>query len=959
MGSEIIQNKALMIHNVFMKKNKIILSIFFLLSEISVTAQKLPLDMSIIDKWPSLGIPPYLSNDGKYVMYSVDHLLQTTHMLIIQSTLRNWEVELPDATYPAEFTQDSGIAVFTKHKDSLGIVTLGSSFIEYIPNVLPFSFRLPKKGTGEWLAYQLNNPVRELIIRNLRTGKQYSFASVADYIFSDDGNVLLVQTKSVKDSIAALQWVNLSNDSSTTFWKGRKAVSFSFDNSGLQLSFSVEDKINNQSENSLWYYKAGKDNALQLADNHSTGIDSGLKIDRVSSFSKDGNKVYFYLKEKDVLKPKPDAAKVDIWSYFDAKLQSNQLNELAPKSYIATIDIGNHRITRLVQEDERILPSFPSFDERTDNLALIESRKGSSETWNNTSKVSVYLISTNDGERKQKKEKTVEFLSGATLSPEGRFVVYYDPVQKNYFAYDVSSGVVRNITKGIPVSWTRYDDIAIRSSYIPVGVAGWVEEDKAILIYDQYDIWLVDPSGNKSSVNLTNGFGRNHNIEFRLGLKEYSTKTFTPNEKLILKVFNKRTKDSGFYIKTLNERENPELLTIGAYAYDYIGISALKATSGETYIVRRMSATESPNYFVTTDFQTFIPLSNIHPEKDYNWLRTELMSWKSFDGTRSQGILYKPENFDPKKKYPVILNFYEKLSDRLNEYFEPQATGANINIPYFVSNDYLVFTPDIHYSIGEPGQSAYNSVVSAAKYLAKYPWVNATKMGIQGQSFGGYETNYLVTHTNLFAAAVSSSGFSDLISEYGAVSINGFPFQDLAEIGQRYIGATLWRKPDLYIKNSPIFRADKLTTPLLMMNNKMDGAVNFSQGVELFTCLRRLGKKAWMLQYDEEGHVLITDKAKKDYTTRMTQFFDHYLKGAPAPKWMLSGIPATVKGIDDGLKLVKEKDRSGNWITPGPGLLVEKENKPVSKKMINKPYPSSIRPAIKPQELKIENLRVG
>jgi dipeptidyl aminopeptidase/acylaminoacyl peptidase len=409
-----------------------------------------------------------------------------------------------------------------------------------------------------------------------------------------------------------------------------------------------------------------------------------------------------------------------------------------------------------------------------------------------------------------------------------------------------------------------------------------------------------------------------------LETKEYSNRVLAKNETLILNAFNRSTKEAGFYSKILNEKNDPKRLSMGSYSYNINGISATKANNAEKYIVIRMKSTESPNYFSTSDFKTFIPLSNNYPEKQVNWLSSELITWKALDGNILQGVLYKPENFDPQKKYPIIFYYYEKLSDDLNVYHKPEFSDGGINIPWFVSNGYLIFTPDIHYTVEEPGRSTYNSVVSAAKYLSKFSWVDTAKMGITGHSFGGYETNYLITHSKMFTAAISSSGFSNLISAYGSLTGRGTPyFSNWAEIGQGAIGASLWQRRDLYIKNSPIFKTDKVTTPILLMNNKEDGVVPFTQGIEFFMALRRLGKKAWMLQYDGEKHSLITANSKKDYTIRITQFFNHYLKGEPPPQWMTEGIRASMKGIDDGLRIQYEVK------TPGEGLLTPQEKKKV------------------------------
>lgn len=325
-------------------------------------------------------------------------------------------------------------------------------------------------------------------------------------------------------------------------------------------------------------------------------------------------------------------------------------------------------------------------------------------------------------------------------------------------------------------------------------------------------------------------------------------------------------------------------------------MSHLKARDANVYIVQRTPAGGSPNYFYTTNFKDFTPLSNLRPEKDWNWFITESHTWQSLDNTTVNGTLYKPENFDSTKKYPLI--FY--CGDKMPEVAQP--SDGRLNIPSFTSNGYLVFVPEIRLKTGAPGRSIYNTIISALNYLSKYSWVDTGKLGLQGFELGAYAANYMVTHTKHFAAVCSAAGLTDLISAYGSLDGNGDSQAPMIE-GEPYrLGATLWDNPDLYIENSPIFDADKVTTPLLMMHNKSDDKVPFAQAIELFTGLRRLQKEAWLLQYDDGAHTLHGPSAV-DFSVRMAQFFDHYLKGAPAPVWMTRGIPARMKGIVSGLEL--------------------------------------------------------
>ncbi|MBO9572664.1 MAG: S9 family peptidase [Chitinophagaceae bacterium] len=523
------------------------------------------------------------------------------------------------------------------------------------------------------------------------------------------------------------------------------------------------------------------------------------------------------------------------------------------------------------------------------------------------------------------------------LSPQGKYVIYFNGKEKNYFSYEVSSGRVNNITRNIRTRWTTYGrrDEPL-AEFTPAGIAGWADGGSAALIYDQNDIWKINLTGTIAPVNVTNGFGKRNSTVFKL-IRESINECLPDNEHLILSAFNRETKKNGFFSKALNKSGDPALLTMDRYVY-YVpgnepsigGLQPIKASNKNIYLVERMSATESPNYFVTRNFKEFIRISDIHPEQQVKWMTSQLVKWKSFSAEELQGVLYKPEDFDPNKKYPIIFYYYERLSDHLNEFLHPGESGGPINIPYFVSNDYLVFTPDIHYTLGNAGMDAYNSVVSAAKFFTQFSWVDSKRMALQGHSFGGYETNYILTMTNLFAAAMSASGVSDFISGYLSLRGQGNSSQWIYEFSQSRIGATLWEKPEAFIKNSPVVYANRISTPLLFMNNRDDGNVPFEQGLELFLAMRRLGKRAWLLQYDGMRHGL-SGKSALDYTIRLKQYFDHYLKDSACPRWLLYGVPASQKGIDNGYELIKEKDpKTGKLRTPKESdLLTDEEKKKV------------------------------
>jgi dipeptidyl aminopeptidase/acylaminoacyl peptidase len=237
-----------------------------------------------------------------------------------------------------------------------------------------------------------------------------------------------------------------------------------------------------------------------------------------------------------------------------------------------------------------------------------------------------------------------------------------------------------------------------------------------------------------------------------------------------------------------------------------------------------------------------------------------------------------------------------------------------------VSRGYLVFEPDFYYKRGETAQSVINAVASAIKSLSKLSYIDTSKMGAQGQSFGGYETNVLAIQTGFFKAACEMAGPTDIISEYGSIRPGGHNNQTSADVGQRNLGVYPWEHPEVFVKNSPVFHIGEAKTPLLMVHDKEDDAILFSQAIELYLGMRRINKTVWMLQYDKEGHDLTDDNNKLDFTIRMQQFFDHYLKGAPAPIWMTRGIAAKDKGIVSGLELDTAGKCSDTCPVCNPGL---------------------------------------
>jgi len=869
--------------------------LFLCISCVHLVGQKPAIDTSILGKWPQAYVGK-LSNDGKYVAYSIKG--PQGEREVFTSVYSGWKKEIsriPDA----DFLLNNKEAVFRTMSDSLFLIQLGTDQKKYIGRAFYYTLLKDRKN-HEWLVYQEVGGDEKFVILQTGTNKLQFEKNVIGYLFNEVSGVLLLQKKmdSVSDQQQSLNTLDLLSGARKSIWKGFRARNFTFDEKGNQIAFATDEQL----WHAIWYYRAGMKGAEKWVSAVTPGVDTSLLSNILPLvFSRDGKTLFFQLMEKPAKKIDPEAVKVDVWSYNDLHLQEDQLAHLAPRGYLAALNLEARRIKRLEMENESICSSMSLKD---CSQYIIVTRNGGNNDlwWLPAARSSVYLESVQNDSRILLKEnipyahdwfQSLEF----SLSPDEKYVVYYDPFEDNYFSYNTDSKIIHNITRKIDARWRNYGTLWAKPQFSsPEGIAGWLEKDTAILIYDAFDIWKVDPSGVKDPVNVTNGYGTAHHIRFRLMGDSYYRKPLAGDRHLLLSAFDTANKYSGFYSKSLAKRGDPIELSMGPYVHG----EPMKSENSDVWIVLRQSAKEAPNFYLTRDFRGFVPISDVQPQHAYNWLTSELVRWILPDGSPAQGILYKPEDFDPKRKYPLLIHYYEENSHQLYEFKRPEVIRDFINVPYFVSRGYLIFIPDIQYELGVPGESVVNTVLSGARYLCQNPWVDSSHMGLQGHSFGGWETNYLVTHTTLFAAAAEGAGSSDLVSEYGGLFVGLSSNQSYYEILQGRIRSSLWQRPDLYIDASPIFRADQVTTPLLMMHNKRDGLVPWSQGVEFFTALRRLGKKVWMLQYDNCNHVVANEKDAMDYTIRMTQFFDHYLKGEPAPRWMTNGVPARVKGIDTG-----------------------------------------------------------
>jgi dipeptidyl aminopeptidase/acylaminoacyl peptidase len=709
---------------------------------------------------------------------------------------------------------------------------------------------------------------------------------------------------------------------------------YALDEQGTQLAFVAErDSVPKALVKfyKLWYYEPGMDSAVLRADRNTIALPMTFRTDSielppterlsytvspdfVNRFSKDGDRLFWGIAPirppRDTTLADFETARLDVWSYTDDYLQPQQLVQLnaeLKRSYMALFHKGDSVPVLLSDADCETVVTTHDGDGK---YALGMSTRGYriQQQWEQNDLHHLFLVNLTDGHIKWIRDGV---RGTATLSPGGKYVLWYDWKERHWYTYSIGTGQVADITKGI--SAPLYDEEDDHPDDPPPhGYMAWLKDDAKVYIYDKYDIWQCDPSGKTAPENLTRGIGRRHEWSIRYVPLDWQGREdrwgreepmVHSGETILLTLFDEKEMTEGHLFYKMGAPFSPDTSKPLTFPQSYRIF--FKAKDRRVYGFLQGSYDKPYDVYVEDSTTTAAKMySRINPQQaDYNWLTVELHHWKMFDGHMSEGLLYKPENFDPGKKYPIIFYFYERDARTRYGYMAPQPDRSIINIPYFVSNGYLVFDPDIFYKTGAPGEDAYNSVLSAVQYLSRFPWVDTTKIGVEGHSWGGYQVAYLVTRTHLFAAAEAGAPVANMTSAYGGIRWEtGISREFQYEHTQSRIGATLWDHPELYIKGSPLFNADKVTTPLLMMANDADGAVPWYQGIEYFSALRRLGKKVWMMEYNGEAHGLTERRNQKDWSIRLSQFFGYYLKGEKPPRWMTEGVPASMKGLDWGLE---------------------------------------------------------
>ncbi len=897
-----------------------------------------PLEIEDFADWKKIE-NPIISNNGKYIAYELnpqkgDGSLIVNYNNTSDTISRGAAAEFsPENNFilfrikqPEDTVRTAKLKKIKKEKmpkDSIGIYVFRHDSLVKFPGLK--SFQIPEENAG-WVAVfqepekavkdstdkrkSTGNKTGNLILFEVKTAESIIYRDVSEYYYAKKGNAVyfVQQSKDSLKTTSTLQFFDTGKGFSDVLFSSEGWIEkVTSDETGSKFAFLFSQDTIKEKVFAL-YYGENKSYPEKLVDSYSQGMPVGWspsENDRIW-FSENGFNLFLGTAEspepqsKDTL-PEDEKPRLDIWSWKDLKLQPQQNVEAEKekkRTYLGVYHVDLNRFIQLADVNIREVTT-PGKGNADVGLGYDESSYLRSSSWTGKSTRDYYLVDFNSGIKRE----IVKEQSFVKLSPNGKYVVWYNPEDSSYYSKstDIENLEVHSLTSLIPVNFVdEENDLPAEPS--PYGIAGWSEDDRFVYIYDRYDLWKIDPDGERVPVNITKAFGRRNKTRLRYVKLDKDLEYIPSNQTIILKAFDERTKSNGFFDTQLNSVKDPSLLLMEKFYFDNLK----KAKNDNRIIWTKENVQTFPDLWTSNlTFEHGRKISDANPQqKNYIWPTVELVSWTSFSGEKLEGMLYKPENLDPNKKYPMIVYFYERNTDNLFRYTIPSPSRSIINKSFYASNGYLVFVPDITYKVGYPGQSAYNAIVSGTQYLInEFPYVDAKNIGLQGQSWGGYQTAYLITQTDLYAAAMAGAPVSNMTSAYGGIRWgSGLSRMFQYEHTQSRIGGTLWEKPLLYIENSPLFYAPKVNTPLLMMHNDKDTAVPWYQGIEFFVALRRLNKPVWMLSYNDEPHNLKAESwaNRIDLSKRMFQFFNHYLKGKTMPEWMEKGVPATEKGENLG-----------------------------------------------------------
>ncbi len=754
----------------------------------------------------------------------------------------------------------------------------------------------------------------DLVLRNLKTGLDLNIGNVGSYCFNYRGSILAYTIDADKKAGNGVYVLVLERgairpldsgeaDYAQLAWddNGRKPLAGYEKGNALAVLKGKKPEKSVQKENELLIFEGlGTDTLGRIiykpADDEAFPEGMVLSESGELSWSEDNSRIFCGIKEQEQ-EPEEEAEKsdepvanVDVWHWNDERLQSVQKVQADRDrrfTYRSVFILKTKQFIPLTDEAMRTIdiPRIGKWAVGRDN------KKYRADVNRSMNTADYYRVCLDTGAR----TPIVEMLPGRTrLSPDGKYFLYFK--DSHFWIYAMDRGVYTNISESAPVSFVDVD-MDVPTDERPWGIAGWTEDGAGLVVDHQYDLWELKLDGSQAD-DLTRGRGNNQEIRFRYVRLDSEERYIDKSRPILMSAYGKWTKKAGYF--HLNTNGDMEELV---YEDVMFGRRIIKAKKADKILYTRETFVDFPDYYVSDSrFQDPVKVTDANPQqKEYAWGRRILIDYENSRGVELQATLTLPAGYVEGKKYPMLVYIYETLSQRHHNYSMPTYDDRP-HMSLYASDGYIVLMPDIVYTVGTPGSNALDCVGAAVQKAIDLGYADPDHIGLQGHSWGGYESSFIVTQTDLFACVVTGAPLTNMPSMYNILyKSTGNTNQGALETEQGRFGRDMYPMKDLelYVSQSPMHHAAKITTPFMILHGTEDGAVDWNQGLEFYVASKRLGKEVILLSYPGEPHHLRKEENQKDFQLRMKQYFDYYLKGAPAPDWIVNGIPYLKKSYKE------------------------------------------------------------
>lgn len=745
---------------------------------------------------------------------------------------------------------------------------------------------------------------RDLIVRNLQDGTVTNIGNVSEFAFNKKSTMLAYLVDASEKEGNGIYLKNLNTNALTSLdtdtlsytnlsWDDENTHRTKWNEKGTGLAVLKETAIDSLAhpKTELLVYRnldTNLNRSLLNPDSQSSFPDNMvISANRDLSWSTNGELIFlgFREQEPEIKMDKDTVANVDVFHWKDDRIQTVQERQATRDlqyTYVASFNPKNSTFARLTSEDMRDL----NFSDHNRYMIGRDEKPYMDDINWGVSPADLYRVNLQNGERTLFAEN-IKRTNG--YSPDGRYYLYQKIAEQDtmLYVYDVEQNTNTNLSEAAPVLFTNTDHIYPHESPT-FGIAGWTKDGKSVILNHKYDLWMLALDGSQVQ-NITKGLGEQEKIIFRYETLDENEEYIDTSNELLLSAFGEWSKKDGYYELSIGDSPKPLIYEDASFG------NVEKARDANRIILTRQTFVDFPDYYQTnSEFNDLEKLTDANPQQEeYAWGERVLVDYENSRGIKLQGTLTLPANYEPGKKYPMIVYFYEKMSDRHHQYSMP-VYDDRPHMSTYASNGYLVFMPDIDFEFGRPGTSSLDCITSATQKVIDLGYADPDQLGLQGHSWGGYQSSFILTQTDMFATVVTGAPPTNLTSFYNNIyGSTGTNHHGIMEIGQVRMGrnVTPWSHLEDYQRENPMFHAPDINTPFMILHGTDDGAVDWMQGLEFYNAARRLDKEVVLLSYPGEGHHLGIEANQIDFQVRMKEWFDHYVKDMPAAEWITDGIP--------------------------------------------------------------------